>query len=221
VDRLLKSGGQLSLAVPDLRYTFDFFQNPSTLGQLMLAERLQLDRHVPEQILDVTARNAEKNGAGAWITSDTNPAGIRPSLEKGWETYLRYLKSENYRDCHAWFFTPASFELILLELRHLGITSLVVDNIASSEEGVMGSEFFVEMTKGHPVSEQEAAVSSEAVHARRQFLLQKIIVELASRVQPLAGVRGEDALWERDPGGFCVCAVGRAHHFAARGHRRT
>ena len=54
------------------------------------------------------------------------------------------LRQEEYQDIHRWRFVPASFRLLIHDLRVLGFHSLGV----VGEHDTMGHEFFVTLGKG-------------------------------------------------------------------------
>jgi len=184
-ERVMANGGVMSLAIPDMRYTFDFFFAPSTLGQVLAAYRQSRRTHVPEQVFDAIARNASSDGAACWIPGTANNVSIRPSLYHAWNVYQEDVKALEYRDCHAWYFTPSSFELLLLECWQLGLTGFVIKTLTPATAICFGSEFLVQMERRRRPTEAERRAATEAVDARRQELLAAIVVELAERVSAL------------------------------------
>jgi hypothetical protein len=184
-ERLLKVGGTLGLAVPDLRYTFDFFLSPSTLGQVIAAGRERPRRHSSERLLDALSRNAHCGGEGCWIPGTGREIDIRRTLVHAWNVYRQDLGTSEYRDCHAWHFTPSSFELLLVELRHLGLVGLAVRRLISARERCFGSEFIVQLEKVPRTSDSQRLAECNQVDERRLRLLSAMVMELAERVHSL------------------------------------
>jgi hypothetical protein len=72
-------------------------------------------------------------------------------------------------DCHAWVFTPSSFELLIYELGLLGLTDLRVLEI---DQRTVASDFFARLVRSdQPVSDEDSP-------ARRLELLLQIRSEL-------------------------------------------
>lgn len=184
-ERVIANGGIMSLAVSDMRYTFDFFFAPSTLGQVLAAHRECRRRHLPEQVFDAVARNAWSNGAGCWVPGMGKDVSVRPSLLHAWKTYQEDMKAVEYRDCHAWYFTPSSFELLMLECWQLGLTGFIIKTLTPSSAVCLGSEFLVQLERRRRPTKAERQAAAEAVDHRRQELLAAIVVELAERVTAL------------------------------------
>jgi hypothetical protein len=80
-----------------------------------------------------------------------------------------------YIDIHAWRFTPASFELLLLELAWLGETDWRIERVSDP----IGCEFHAWLRRGGKAA--AAALSEEELSSRRLALLKRILLE--TRVQ--------------------------------------
>jgi hypothetical protein len=78
---------------------------------------------------------------------------------------------------HAWQFTPASFELLLLELARLKIIDWRADRISPAE----GCEFHVWLRRGG--REMTAALSEEEFDTRRIKLLKHMMLEAKEQVE--------------------------------------
>lgn len=155
-ERLLRpDGGVVSLAVPDKRYCFDFFRPPTTTGKLLAAHRDARARHLAADIFDQHANLAELDGATGWGFVPSGGARPRKSLR---EAHRRFVAAREdaaapYEDCHAWVFTPATFELAILELAELGLIDWRVELVAPQP----GVEFIVHLRRGRRVFATEAA----------------------------------------------------------------
>lgn len=179
VEKLLKKGGILSMAVPDMRYTFDFFLNPSTLGDVLEANRKQAKRHSPETLLDCRSRNAHMNNVGCWAPLHGKNISIRRGLKENYAMYLEELSKIDYIDCHSWYFTVSSFQLLCTELRYLGLINLTVSKI-DPPIITKGSEFIVQLKISN-----ESSDTDEHIYQQRSILMKMIVKELAERVEGL------------------------------------
>lgn len=147
--RLLRPDGVVSLAVPDRRRCFDVFKTPSNTTQVLAAHRLGLRRHSPETMWEAWACSAGSAGRGSWCKGDEREVVLNDDLESCYERYQAYLAEEGrpdapYVDAHAWRFTPASFELTMLELSALGLVDFVIHRLNPTH----GAEFIVQMRRG-------------------------------------------------------------------------
>ncbi|MER8675114.1 methyltransferase domain-containing protein [Mesorhizobium sp. M0615] len=179
--RLLKPDGIISLAVPDMRKCFDLLKSPTSLREILTAYREGRIRHSPEALFEGRCSAATRGGKSAWIKGDHSPLGYAHSLEAAWTEYQGDLKgdmsdSRPYVDNHAWFFTPAMFELAIFELNAL---KLVNFKIAFIEENI-GSEFVVQLRR----SDTHAALSNDALNAVRIKLALRHHAEFDAEVGP-------------------------------------
>lgn len=158
---VLRPGGVVSMAVPDHRRCFDTFRPASTLGDILEAFVERRDRPTPRQVFD----SATMFAAGAGVVSPSTPVaslGLERDIGDAWREWLGGLKG--YKDAHCWLFTPARCELILRDLRYLGLTGLEVISVSPT----VSHEFFIHLRK--PV-QPGAAPSREEHHATRVRLM--------------------------------------------------
>lgn len=144
---LLKPGGVAAFAVPDKRYTFDVLRAPTTTGQVLQAHRQGQTRHAPGTVFDFFADIGRLRNADTWTRQD-----------EGFVEFISDLNTANimfdvaaapdaaYHDVHGWVFTPASFRLILQDLKTLGVTTLAETGLY--EVGAL--EFYVTLQEGAP-----------------------------------------------------------------------
>lgn len=161
VEKVLRPGGVLAMAIPDHRRCFDVFMPASTIGGILEAYIEARDRPTPRQVFDSRVHHAL--GAG-YVGAQRDPATIplADDLPEAWQTWLR--NPDGYEDTHCWFLTPARFESIILDLRFLGLTGLDVESVSNT----VLHEFFVRLRK--PVS-PTLPPSRDEHHARRLKLL--------------------------------------------------
>ena len=110
--------------------------------------------------------------------------------------------SAPYVDCHAWQFTPASFELLVLEAGAVGLLDWRIAWLRPRP----GVEFFAQLVRG-----REPFARSEDLENRRLELLKQILLDLreqtdwlvdppnvATTTRPIpAPVRSARAIWEQ------------------------
>lgn len=142
--RLLKPSGVLSLAVPDKRYCFDYFQSLTSTGMVLDAYWSGRQRHSPGNMFDTYVNHVSKGGVIAWSpTSDGKLATVH-TLQEVKELTSCDRTSDHYVDAHAWRFTPSSFALTVLDLFNMDLTDLAPTDQADS----YGFEFFITLKKG-------------------------------------------------------------------------
>jgi predicted SAM-dependent methyltransferase len=203
---ILKPEGVFNLAIPDLRFTFDFFRNPSSLGQVLSVHNNKLKRHSSEVYLDAIVNQAHalvkvkaedihdeydpypivptgSTGLCAWVKSTKFYALekvilLNQKFEDSWKMYQDDLLSEKHMDFHNWVFTPTSFKLLIFDLYTLGIIDFQVNKMVQ-DDSTIGSEFFVQLVKKDKTSKN---ITSEEIYEYRSKLLCNIVIELAERV---------------------------------------
>jgi len=171
---LISPDGVVVLAVPDKRKTFDFFRPVSTTSQAITAFKEQRDRHNAETHFDNAAFSVNKGGDAGWLATDTRTPTFATNLAGAVE-HWRMAEQEAYLDAHAWVFTPASFELTVLELAELGYVNLRLER----REENPTTEFYAWLKLGRTESSQ--------VQSRRLELMNEIVRELAEQAHQLSG----------------------------------
>lgn len=184
--------GALLLAVPDKRLCFDFFRPPSTTGQFVAAHRAGQARHTPRAMFDHVAYSATDGGRAGWGQQHLMELRLEHTLEQAAEQMDRAEAGDGYTDCHGWQFTPASFELLVLEFGALGLTDWRVEWL----EPRPAVEFLARLVRG-----REAFSSVAAREARRLDLLKRMVLEqrdqadrlLAEPAKPIVVAAKDDA----------------------------
>lgn len=160
---LLKSHGIISLAVPDMRKTFDLLKSPTSMNHVLSAYREERTRHTPETLFEARAYSVHRAAAYSWVDGNVDGLGYSTPLLDAWKLYQLDAGAPvdaSYVDAHAWCFTPASFALLILELNAVGLVEFAIDSLALSP----GAEFIVQM-KRRPFT-----LSVQALNARRMDL---------------------------------------------------
>ena len=173
---LLRPEGVVVLAVPDKRYCFDYFQPPTTTGQVLDAHAKHRQRHSGERAFDHFAYAVTDGGEQAWARRPSKGIRLIHGLAAASETYARFENSLDYDDVHAWHFVPSSFELLMLELGWLGATDWRIDQLTRASNW----EFFAWLRRG--AVGQLAALPTEALEARRVTLLKRSLLEIQEQI---------------------------------------
>jgi GT2 family glycosyltransferase/SAM-dependent methyltransferase len=142
-EALLKPDGVLVLAVPDLRFCFDFFRSPSSLGQVIEAHRQRRTRHSLAELFDSISLECRRGEELAWQRPQLGPFKLMRDLPTAWETAQSLFEKTEYTDAHGWTFTPSSFRYLLKALAKLGFIGLVEAHFAFTN----GFEFYVVLSR--------------------------------------------------------------------------
>jgi len=182
IQAALKPEGRVCLALPDLRYTFDFFRNPSTLADALRINRLKPERHSSETLFDQVLNSVHINNMGCWSPAETFNRAVFPEpIEVAWQYYLDDQQRDFYVDIHAWCFVPASFQLLIVDLARLNLIDLAVTKLASDKEGLTGSEFLVQLEKRPGPTNPMRKMSSDEFNQLRMQLQLSIVSQLSKR----------------------------------------
>ena len=186
---LLAPSGVAILAIPDKRYCFDYFRPLTTTGEVLDAHTTGRTRHTRRILFDQMAYIVKNGGAGAWGQTPMQELQFYYSLEEASDAFstTREDPDSPYVDMHAWQFTPASFELLLLELARLGKTDWQVERITPPT----GCEFYVWLRRGGKAA--AAALTVAEVNVRRLALLKQVLLQTREQIDLLlAGEPGPE-----------------------------
>jgi SAM-dependent methyltransferase len=137
VAQVLRPAGVLSLAVPDMRYTFDCQRKPTTIAELLEAYLMQYRRPSIRQVLDHFVHNVDVPGhcsaASLWADSTlaarvprTRPMLLKELGEAGVRKHFDAIQAGEYIDTHCTVVTPESFLGLLTELAGLDLIGFCV-----------------------------------------------------------------------------------------------
>ena len=186
-EQVLKRNGILSMAVPDARGCFDFFRPHTTLAEWLTALKEKRQKPNAQQIFQARAYSAffgDNEQEASFISPYQDlkkvkvDGGLRAAYDE-WQTSPQ----DKYEDVHCSVMTPASFQMLILECRHLGLISMELESIS----GPHGCEFFVRLiNSGTPL---ELADINEA----RTNLMHQVLIERSQRKRPplrkMVGIR--------------------------------
>jgi hypothetical protein len=177
-ESLLSPNGTVILAVPDKRYCFDYFRPATTTSEVLHANATGRSRHTRRIAFDHTAYVVNNDGNGAWGQHPIGRIEFYHTLEEAGQVFAAVNEdpSAPYRDFHAWQFTPASFELLLLELARLKKTDWQIQRITPA----MGCEFHAWLRRGGGAA--TAAMSQSVLNARRLDLLKQSLLQTRQQI---------------------------------------
>jgi hypothetical protein len=117
VDAALKPVGELRLAIPDKRFTFDYLRQTTSLAGIINAY-VRKDR-TPNTycILDFMLNMAPVDCAAAWRDEvDVSKLQRGATFEGAMNVVKEVLQDGTYHDVHCWVFTPATFGHLCVDL---------------------------------------------------------------------------------------------------------
>jgi SAM-dependent methyltransferase len=122
VDAALKPDGQLRLAVPDKRFTFDYLRQTTSLAGIINAYVRQDRTPNTYCILDFMLNMAPVNCAAAW-QGEVDPSKLQrgATFEGAMDVVKDALRNGTYHDVHCWVFTPATFGQLCVDLAQNGL----------------------------------------------------------------------------------------------------
>jgi SAM-dependent methyltransferase len=130
---VLKPTGEVRLAVPDRRFTFDYFRRESGLPEVLASyiERARVPR--PYSILDYGLSAVDVDTLDAW---QKRIDGTSARRHHTWEGALHLARDsyENgtYHDVHCWVFTPRSFARLIRELCQMNLLDFACEGFCDT-----------------------------------------------------------------------------------------
>jgi SAM-dependent methyltransferase len=178
--KLLKPTGTVALAVPDKRFCFDFFRPLSMSGDVIEAHLMGLSRHTRRNAFNHAAHIVSADNVTAWGQHRVHQFAFELPLKNARKALGRWSAEPDapYRDSHAWQFTPASFELVVLEASLVGMLDWHVVTIYPTA----GCEFIALLQPGLPPY-VEPATSDE----QRMALLRRTLYETREQIDYALG----------------------------------
>ena len=172
--RLLKTGGVISLLVPDKRFMFDFFKPVSLTSDFLAAHAQGSTRHSKKAAFDNAAYNVFEQGEVAWCARPVGafsfPGGDE-ALQGARLTFDGHSQdgSAPYVDLHHTIYVPSSFQLIILELGQLGVIPFGIAVVYPTAD----CEFFVTLRKGAVEPLASAVLAAERLRLMRQTIVEQ------------------------------------------------
>ncbi len=137
---VLKIGGILSLAIPDKRFTYDYFRQLTTTSEIIEAYLQKRKAPSLRQIFDYHINFVRRNGDFSWrVNGLINELINEHSMQKAWVVTHDAYNNNEYVDVHCWVFTEISFFKLLEEITRLELFDFKVKEFFKRD----GHEFYV------------------------------------------------------------------------------
>lgn len=184
---LVKPDGTLVFALPDHRWCFDFFRPPTLAGEVLLANREKRIRHSAATLFNEIAYSVTHDGKIGWGAGETvGELSFFHEFDKAKQVFDIVCSGDsNYRDAHAWQFTPSSFELLILDLSLAGVCDWHVEWIRPAD----AVEFLGHLRPGIP----QFASAAEIQHRRKQLML-AMAAETATQIATILDTHASSTL---------------------------
>lgn len=155
---LIHVNGTISLAIPDMRFTFDKFKHPSTLGEAI--DALLNNYTVPSirQVFEHCYESRKVNKNEVWLgdfkpeSSEFYSGSELQALTFSYEQAKSLQHTQKYIDSHCWIFTPNSFLKLMLNAGKLGILKFYISEFHPIELGEF--EFCCQLRPADPISDK-------------------------------------------------------------------
>ena len=146
IETILNVGGRLALAIPDRRFTFDYFRRETTLW--MVQEAIGRKRPDAETVLDFMVNVVAADAGLLWA----DPGSQRDmkklvSADTCNELMARHAGGE-YIDVHCWVFTPESFSTLIMEIIKKNRLQFQLTFLEPTSSNQL--EFYAQLTKVRP-----------------------------------------------------------------------
>lgn len=183
-EKVLKSGGILSMAIPDRRACFDYFRPHTTLSAWLQAYFESRVRPTFAQVFEQNSLRScmdrDRKLVTSWSLFD-DPHCVAPyrRLQEAFDSWKASIAAADleYRDVHCWAFTPASFELVIRDLQFLTLVNFDILGVSQP----IGNEFVAHLRKkGGGV---EGTVDPERFYEARKGLLHRVNDEAGFNAQ--------------------------------------
>jgi predicted SAM-dependent methyltransferase len=145
--KVLKKDGMLSLVIPHRNYCFDYFNEISSISDILDSYVERRTKPTPGKIYQYLANATKLNNKIAWARDELDKSrsqfNLIHEMSESKKIFYESIADEKYHDVHVWKFIPESFKLIIDDLRHLDLTDLEILNEARPD----GCEFYIQLKK--------------------------------------------------------------------------
>ncbi|WP_190865368.1 methyltransferase domain-containing protein [Paenibacillus arenilitoris] len=146
LSEVLKDGGFVCLAIPDKRYTFDYFRKLTTTAELIDAYLNRLRRPGPRQIFDNCSNVVKINTGDSWSPDfDASNAERYHSDESAMNLCIESIQNKKYVDVHCSVYTSHSFLELFNHLSRLHLVNFKIAKYYEPER--LSNEFIVILQK--------------------------------------------------------------------------
>jgi SAM-dependent methyltransferase len=166
IEQILKSDGKVILVIPDHRACFDRLRFPTVTSDAMAVYLRNQSTHQGKQVFESLAQSITKNPGRRVNRFDLSTDVFCSPLEMAYHAVCASeIDTTKYCDVHAWTFTPLSFQLLMVELFILEMTSLRLEMLSPS----YGNQFCAILYKC-PEKEKE---SQKKIYTCERFRLSR------------------------------------------------
>ncbi|MFA6468668.1 MAG: methyltransferase domain-containing protein [Bacteroidota bacterium] len=142
IREVVKVGGIVSLAIPDKRFTYDYYRQLTRPAEVLEAYLLKAKKPSARQIFDYKSEFVRRKGDFAWnVKGFPNELVHEHSLKESWEITREAFVQQQYVDVHCWVFTEVSFMKLLHVLTQLDLFDFTIAGFSKR----MGHEFYVSL----------------------------------------------------------------------------
>lgn len=131
---VLKPTGEVRLAVPDRRFTFDYLRRETTLADILSAYLARPRMPMPVSILDFVLNATPVSNVDAW-EGKLDPARLQPerTVDDALSLARDTLQNGIYHDVHCWVFTPRSFADLFARAGEAGLIRFACNTFHDTE----------------------------------------------------------------------------------------
>ena len=146
ISNILRDDGILSLVIPDKRFTFDYFRENTTAGELIESYLSKSTRPSTKQVFDFFSTSIKLDTVQRWNGKlDEAQLTKLHSLSLAEKKSKDNLENEEYVDIHCTVYTPKSFFQLIEVLFELDLINFKVISFYDTSENEL--EFFVSFQK--------------------------------------------------------------------------
>jgi len=159
---VLKDAGEVRLAVPDRRHTFDFARRETQLPEVLEAHITGARRPSAGRVLDFAVNFREVDCLRSW-REPPDPERLKHAYDvpKALQLAREVIDNGAYHDVHCWVFTPASFAQLMEQMARLGLSQFRCSFLEDTQPDTL--EFLVGLQR---CPDPEVAADSWAKPAR-------------------------------------------------------
>lgn len=147
LESLLSDKGQIFLAIPDRRYTFDYYRQVSQSVSMVQAHEDRLERPNKWQLAEHFYYHQKVDLDKLW--AGEKPPKFQPRFTLATALRMADKKAQSYTDAHCWVFTPPSFRQVMIDLYQSDYTGLVIKHLEGTKKGL--NEFWAILEKRKPL----------------------------------------------------------------------
>jgi hypothetical protein len=150
ISEVLNSSGELRLAIPDKRYTFDVLRRLTQLDDILDAFVTKPRKPKPLALLDYMIWHRQVNCDDIWLGEvDLDKLAPVCTVPQALTRVVQALKQNEYYDAHVWVFTPKSFCSLMEVLSDEGL--LRYECVSFYDTSPLQLEFFAGLSISHDI----------------------------------------------------------------------